>query len=289
MIKKAVLLTAVLFFLYFIFLSFLAPTWWKGNGNDLQIRSIKVENFLYHTNISNKNVIIGTSLSNRIITDSIKNTYNLGLGALGVFDGLYILTLKKEVPKCIFIEMNFINKEYNPAFKNHFSNPAIIVKKHVASFQEERQPLVILGNLINTKVVAFNKKSGNIVNVNDSNKAKIQLAKLVDKQKTIFTTAPSDSLLTSRLNLLAKELEQFEKKGIKIVFFEVPIYTDHRDLPFCNAVRNAFYTKFPKSHYAYIDVPENFKVKTTDGLHLTPDEAKNYSSYLSKKIELLQL
>jgi len=289
MIKKAVLLTAVLFFLYFIFLSFLAPTWWKGYGNKPQFGAITVENYLYHTIISNKNVILGTSLSERIKSDSIKNTYNLSLSGLSVFDGLYILKLKKEVPKCIFIEMNLINLMSNPRFKSHFSNPALTIKKHIVSFQEERQPLVILGNLINRQVVAFHQKSRNNLNVSDSNKIKIRIAKLVEMQKRKFSRAPSDSLLALRINQLAKELEQYEKKGMKIVFIEVPIYTGHKDLPFCNAIRNAFYTKFPKSNYAYIDVPENFKVKTTDGLHLTPEEAKSYSSYLRKKIELLHL
>ena len=289
MIKKAILLSAILFASYCIFVSFFAPTWWKGNGNDLQVRSIKVEKFLYNTDISNKNIILGSSLSERIITDSIENTYNLGLGALGVFDGLHVLAQKNELPKCIFIEMNFINKDLNSSFENHFSNPSITIKKYIPSFREDRQPLVILGNLIITKFVSLKRKSGSNLSEIDSLKSKTLLDKLLANQKKIYESAPSDSLIAVRLTTLAKELKQFEQKGIKIIFFEVPNYTMFTNLPFCNAVRNGFYAKFPKSKYTYIDLPENFNVKTTDGLHLTPDEAKSYSSYLRNKIELLQL
>jgi hypothetical protein len=289
MIKNASIFTITLFGGYFIFVSNFAPKWWSGFGNDLQTRSIQVEIFLYNTDISNKNVILGSSLANRIIIDSVKNTYSLALGALGVFDGLYILSLKKEIPKLLFIEMNFIPIEPNDNFKNKFSNPTLLIKKYITSLQENKQPLVILGNLFNKKFFNQSKSSAiSLKNINDSIKNATIFNTLFDKNKKTFSIAPSDNLLTLRLNNLAEILKIYQLKGTRIIFFEVPSNYQYKNLPYCKAVRDGFYNKFPRSEYMYIDMPENIKFTTSDGLHLGIEEAKIYSSYFKKQTSVLE-
>jgi hypothetical protein len=289
MIKESLIVTTILFISYFVYVSGFAPSLWRGSGNINQIRSIKVENFLYDTDISNKNVILGTSLTNTLISDSIKNTYNLGLHGLSVFDGLYILSLKKEIPKYLFVEMNFITKEYNSSFQNQFSNPSLFIKKNIISLRDEKQPLVIFGNFLENRIISKKIKSTINLNVQSFFKEKLIFDELMANQKKIYSIAPSDSILAEKLNNLSLELKKYEIKGTKIVFFEVPNNTMFTNLPFCKSVRNGFYNKFPKSKYEYIYLPENMNIKTSDGLHLTNEEAESYSSYLRKKIELLQL
>lgn len=289
MVKKTLIVTSILFLSYTLFVSFLAPKWWKGIGNDIQTRSTKVENFLYNTNISNKNIILGTSLANRIIMDSIKNTYNLSLSSLGVFDGLYILSLKKEMPKFLFIEMNYFTKEPNESFTNKFSNPTLFIKKHIISLQEDKQPLVIFGNLLSEKCFKPSKSSKALMkkNKNDSLKDLTILNELLSRQKDIYNVIPSDSILASSLDKLEQILKEYQLKGTKIVFFEVPVNYTLINSPYSIAIRNCFYKKFPKSAYKYIDLPENIKFISSDGLHLSSDEAKIYSSYFAKQTSML--
>jgi len=292
MITKSIAITTILCISYFIFVSSFAPAYWSGTGNDLQPRSVKVEDFLYNTDISNKNIIFGTSLAERIVKDSIPNIFNLSLAALGVFDGLYLLSLKNEIPKCIFIEMNFIDRGFNEDFKKTFSNPSLTIKKHIKSLREDKQPMVVLGNLMMNKVKSLqtpqkisNTKPSSQINEIDS--ALFNL--LVMNKVTEFSLPFKDSVINLRLQTLAEILKTYENKGTKIVFFEMPINHRVQDLPYFEYLRKAFYNKFPKSSYTYIDKPDSLKFQTLDGTHLGSIESKWYSFYFKKSINDLQI
>jgi hypothetical protein len=209
MITKSIAITTILCISYLIFVSSFAPAYWSGYSNDLQQRSIIAEDFLYNTNISNKNILFGTSLAYRIVKDSIPNIFNLSLAGLGVFDGLYLLSLKNEIPKCIFIEMNFIERGLKDDFKKTFSNPSITIKKHIKSLREDKQPLVIVGNLLRNKVISLqmHTKTTNTIPSPKSNEMDSALFnQLVMNKVTEFSLPFKDSVINLRLQTLAEIL-----------------------------------------------------------------------------------
>jgi hypothetical protein len=81
---------------------------------------------------------------------------------------------------------------------------------------------------------------------------------------------------------LAKSLAEFrsltvalESKGIKIVFFEMPVHPDLENTPRALQIRAAFRLAFPGNKFIGADeLSDGLTIKTMDGVHLLPDEAK---------------
>jgi hypothetical protein len=71
----------------------------------------------------------------------------------------------------------------------------------------------------------------------------------------------------------------------KILFFEIPVNYQLNHLPKANLIRKTFYENFPESKYKYIPMPDSEQFITSDGVHLTQDEALTYTIYLKEKMK----
>src|SRR5258706_16224197 len=120
MIRKSLVVCLVFFFAFSFSLLLLKRE--KENGQyQYQENVIKGQRYLYDAETP-ENVVIGTSLSNRLLTDSLKNLYSLSLAGLNVFDGLHIVLAKKDIPKNIYIEFNYFFKPQNKQFSSLFDS-----------------------------------------------------------------------------------------------------------------------------------------------------------------------
>ncbi len=243
---------------------------------------IKAQNYLYNeANINEKTIIIGSSLSVRLIMDSLSNHFiNMALGGLGVFDGLSIINHRKEKPKRILIEMNKILREEDEEFsKTIFSPPGYYLKKYIPALQEKNQPVgVVKGLLFNL----LEKKT------NKPNKIEIQPKineKILSRAISTHSKAPLKSKLRNVFGKLKEQIDILRQNGVSIVFFELPIESVLHNLEEPTIIRQSFLKEFPKSDYEYIEQPNCKDFYTTDGVHLSEKSAVNYTIYLRRYLE----
>jgi len=284
MIKKAII-TAIIFLVLHAIIVLVNPV--SNVQYTLQENTVKAQTFIYDENA--QNVIVGSSLSNRLIMDSLPEFYNLSFAGLSVFDGLYLMSFHEKKPKNIFIEMNVIQRVEDENFLTYVNSPILgPLKKQVPSLRDGYQPVGILGeNLIrsikgesNQNDLQQNKAEGGQTDNSVFNR-------LLDHEIKQYSETLDKEFMTERFEQLKTALDKLKANGINILFFEMPVNAKLCDLPRPRIIREFFLTYFPANEYQYITIPDCHDYKTTDGVHLAGEEALKYTKYFKDQAKVL--
>ncbi|HLT71982.1 MAG TPA: hypothetical protein VKZ75_04995 [Cyclobacteriaceae bacterium] len=285
MIKKSLLTAVVLLLLHalVVYLYPISSTQYASQGN-----TIKAQRFIYGG--AQDNIIIGSSLSNRLVMDSLPGMSNLSFSGMGIFDGLSILNHSNVTPRTMFIETNIMSRSENEHFTSYVNSPLLRpVKKAIPSLRDEYQPIGMLGQL----VISMLKKDMAGEEVMDQTATTQQegddtfFKKILAIETEKLSKVPDTAELLPRFEQLALEVERLEAKGARVIFFEMPVNEILCDLPQPQAIRSLYRKYFPESKYAYITVPHCSGYRTTDGAHLAGEEATRYTMYFKAHAEAL--
>jgi hypothetical protein len=285
MIKKTFLVTIILLLAYAAFIK------WKPNmlasQHQWQDNIIKAQSFVYEKTDTNRNVIVGSSLSCRIIMDSLVGYTNLSLAGQSIFDGLNIVDHKEKMPQKIFIETNVVMRGLDEGFNNSLFNPFFFqVRKYVPSLRDGRQPIAVAGiratNII-SRIISKVKPTKTVAVNGASNQESDELFnKLLNDEIAYYSKLPRPEKLKQVFDLLKIEVDKMEKRGVKIVFFEMPVNKSLCNLPLANSIRKNFEQYFPASKYSYMPMPDCSPYKTTDGIHFSKEDAVRYTIHFKE-------
>jgi hypothetical protein len=285
MIKKTFLVTIILLLAYAAFIK------WKPNmlasQHQWQDNIIKAQTFVYERTDTNRNVIVGSSLSCRIIMDSLVGYTNLSLAGQSIFDGLNIVDHKEKMPQKIFIETNVVMRGLDEGFNNSLFNPFFFqVRKYVPSLRDGRQPIAVAGiratNII-SRIISKVKPTKTVAVNGVSNQESDKLFnKLLNDEIAYYSEPPKPEKLKQVFDLLKTAVDKLEKKGVKIVFFEMPVNKSLCNLPLANSIRKNFELYFPASKHSYMPMPDCSPYKTTDGIHFNKEDAVRYTIHFKQ-------
>lgn len=294
MIKKSLIVVSLLLISWSILIKYnpfsISQHQWQDN-------IITAEKFMFD-NDSINNVIVGSSLARRLQMDSIPHFYNLSFGGQSIFDGLNIIETKNILPKRIFIEINVVMQAENTTFNEIVTSPVLnTLKSNVNIFRADKQPLAYFGYKAITPLVDlfFGKilfrirdkiqvEFGVIKKNTISNSDSILFNKMLSMQKKNYSTHIDNLLIEKQFSLLFKHVKLLESKGVTVVFFEMPVNHQLQELYAIKFIRNKIIKEYPNN--IFIQLPNSkFIFKTTDGIHLTKEESKIYSSYFRKSVE----
>lgn len=290
MIKKTIFTSVILFSVWSIVL-FAFPNL-SVSQHQWQDNYIIAEKYLY-INDEIDNVIIGSSLSSRIIKDSLPGFYNLSFAGQSTFDGLQIIQKKTHTPKNVFIEINVLDRGENKTFTKSLTSPInYITKERLIAFRSDKQPLAIFGNYVLQPFAewvhsllrrAHNKmaKKSFLINKPSSSSLFVQMKALqIERHSHSLTNNKTIALLEN----LKSAVQELELKNINVTFFEMPINIEIHSLSKPNQIRLLIQKNFPNN--AFISAPQNLEMyKTSDGVHLLRNEAALYTHYLKSEIE----
>ncbi len=289
MIKKTLVVGTVFFVIYTIFTFSIMPDKYVSQ-HQWQSNIITAQKYMYDDMDSYSNVIIGSSLSNRLVIDSLPKTYNLSFSGQSIYDGLDILSHKTNLPKNIFIEMNIALRAKDENFASAVFSPILYYpRKMLPSLRDGKQPIGILGGITSSIITRpFIEGLKNIFQLNEESTTNVNKKELFSKMLLLeiknYSQCPSQKTINGSFDSLDKLVSQLENRGVNIVFFEIPVNSKLNNLPRAKTIRTAFYNNFPSSTYTYISMPDSLKFETTDGLHLNEDEALKYTMYLRSKL-----
>ena len=247
---------------------------------------IKAQNFIYHTEgKAPENIIVGSSMSCRLVQDSLQDFYNLSFSGQSVFDGLRILKAQKNLPKHLFIEMNVILKKEDKNFTDALLNPFLYtLKKYIPVLRDGKQPMAIAGFLLSEVI----KETGNATTPTTSSVNQDALfMKTLNVQRKDYLNAPGKETSEAIFTQLKDYTDYFQQEGVDVIFFEMPVHPSLCNLPKAVVIREKFYQNFPRDKYYYIPMPNCNIYHTTDGIHLTQEETLVYTSYLKNRIKTL--
>lgn len=268
-----------------------APKWWHAIQNQWQGNLVKAQQFIY-TKDTYSNVIVGSSLANKILSDSLPNTYNLSFDGLSIYDGLEILTHIKKLPKNVFIETNVVLRTADTNFTSGLFLPIqYYSKEYVKALRDDEQPIAIVGDQISWRVtnkiitrfksIFYSPPTSN--NKPDGESSVFQ--KMLDIQVKDYSKIPDKLKITESFTKLKKYVSELQDKGVNVCFFEMPVNKELINLPSATIIKSKFLSDFPQTKYTYIMVPDSANYVTGDGLHLSNESAIIYTSYFKESIK----
>lgn len=298
MIFRSFIITVFLIIIYSLSLRYVNQSA-KGPGqHQWQDNLIKAEKYLLHSDTSKQFVIVGSSLSCRLIMDSLPaNFINLSFGGLSLFDGLEIIKTKQRKPAIVFIETNIIKKPSSPEFLKKVKNPFMLAfKKSIPALEEVNQPSTLMGNYCQFKIDTvvtnpflvwiFNPVVDKLNSTITKTKKSEYNTLVTDFNQKAFneynTPVPSE-LLQKQISQLKLTIKQLEKEGVRFVFFELPMYAKTENSIQMQQIRNGLNQSFPKGTYIYMQQPNYSNYVTSDGMHLDGENAKKFTLFFREQ------
>lgn len=288
MIRKSFITAAILLLIHSIyvrksfFVGYPPQQQWQEN-------TIKAQNYLYDNSHKSDYIIVGSSLSNKLISDSLPEFCNLSFAGKSIFDGFEIVSKKKKSPSFLFIEMNFVLRR---ASKN-FTAPIISVvpyflKEHMPSLRDQYEPTSLLGSklilpLVDWSITILKPKSPSPAdNITDGKNQDI-FKKMLNIQVQAYNENPADSTINNAMKNMKDWVLYFQKRKVTVVFYEMPVDNQLKDLIGARRVRDAFITYFPPTQFLYLRNLDGKDLKTMDGLHLDINSARVVSGFFRRE------
>jgi hypothetical protein len=278
------------------FIFFIKPHWkWKFVQHQWQENNVKAQQYLYKKLPADEKVILGSSLSCRLQMDSLHHFFNLALNGRSIFEGLALVRKKSQVPGEVYIEMNMVFREQLPAFVTSITDPVPYhLKKSVFFLQDEYQPVGYFGELASYKITkpVFGKIKSftGYLKMEEETFPEKQAGVLemgIENWLKEFSPPPQQKVLDSTFLFLKQEIKYLEEKGVKIIFFEMPMHQIICNSEVNQLVRNSFHHYFPEPEYSYIPALPCGNYETIDGIHLKDQEARQFSEHFRAEINSL--
>ena len=269
MVRKSILS----FLLFSIFYAFLVSLVKVGIGtNQWQENQIRAQRYLYEP--STDTVMLGTSLSARILLDSIPMVTSCSFSACVVEDGLRIVLSKQSIPQVVLIESNYFLRPSNGELvKVNTTGIMAWLRKLVPMLREYYSPICILG--------AYSMRGALSPSMDvDSVRLFRNIKQRISEDNTHILT---ERQIEERLNVIIPLIHEIEAHGAKIIFYEVPLNKRLLYLPSNNQTRQTVRHSFPPSHYLYLPTDTSHYL-TNDGEHLDYQGQRRYSSFIKKAL-----
>jgi len=275
MTKKIFITAFVLLVLWNIILIFLPKGinteqhQWNGN-------LILAQEYLYNTDVSGKDIMLGSSFAYRLRDSLPKNMLSLSFGGQSVFDGLLVVDGRKEKPENIYMEMNVVLRAENDPFQEYIFSPTqYTLRRYLPGLQVKNQPVGILKGLIMGKKNENQKANQKEETFNEA---------FMDIRREKHAQAASEKELDVAFTKLKKIINQLRKDDTRIIFFEMPVHKELCNSPFSTSVRSRFKKEFPEGEYIYINQPDCSGYRTTDGGHLNKKDVSRYMRYFNDEV-----
>lgn len=252
---------------------------------------VKAQQFIYDTARQHKDVVIGTSLTDKLSRDSLPaNIYMLTFPGQHMFDGLSILDCTHTYPRRVFIEMNSVLNAWDTTFCAYlFREPDYPLREQLLLLQGGYQPEALLRRRFNKPIAAvsgffsrqvFNRAIGML---QVRNRQKINEQFYYNKLRDKFNHA-TDSFAAVRFGRLKYLVDKLMAGGSEVYFFRVPVSPDFSTTRTEQLLTRDFSSYFPEGKYKYCMLQPGENYTTTDGLHMDDASALRYSSAFRREL-----
>lgn len=271
MIKKAIACFCCISLLYAALIAFM-PNCGAGT-HQWQENQIRAQRFLYEE--TSDTVIVGTSLSARILPDSVPTVSFCAFSACVVEDGLRLILSKKETPRYVLIETNYLLRPSNGEIvRVNTQGPLPWLRRFIPLLREQNTPVSLVGRYCMQGAL----DPAEIINMERLEKS-IE-SRLLEDNTHYLTTGQ----VKERIQVLLPLVYELEKRGTEIILFEMPMNERLMHIASNNQTREAVYRMFPKDRYIYLPNDTTMYL-TNDGEHLDANGQRRYSHFLKEVLK----
>jgi hypothetical protein len=282
MIPRAVFTAVILFVIY----ALCKPLYPAGQSlNQWQGNLVKAQRFLYGNQDQAENIIIGSSLTERLNMGFLPEFYSLSFNGLSVFDGLTVIQRKEHPPAQVLIETNYILRQENEQFSSTINAEINYqIRKFIPVLREEYQPVVIISSGLSDLIEKKRGKGSEKAEIISEQNRPDLFAKLLAEQVAKNKKRPGCELLSRSFTKLRGQVNNLEKQGVTVIFYEMPVDARVNRLPKPRIVRDYFHYYFPDGKYQFVQPVDCNGFSTTDGVHLDDKSAISFTNYFLEQI-----
>jgi hypothetical protein len=186
-------------------------------------------------------------------------------------------------PRTLYVETNALGRDFNEYFDNQVLNP---MRRWMISLRFAARPLILAQNYLRSRLgQAWQTVIGNST-ASGENPATIPLkedAKLLSALKREKQSPLSSEAQSRLIARLRTDITLLERRGVKVIFFEMPIHSELCDAPIQVSIRDLLHAEFRTR--PYIHITDCGTVATTDGIHLSGAPAEQVTRQFAKIIE----
>lgn len=271
MIKKSVI-SFLVFALAYAVLIAVFPN--RGIGtHQWQENQIRAHQFLYEQ--TTDTVIVGTSLSARLLADSLPTVSFCAFSACVAEDGLGLVLTKEKAPRYVLLETNyFLRPSHGVLVKVNTQGIMPLLRKYIPMLREQNAPASLMGYCCMQGALAPKEEV-------DMKRLEENIANRISDDDTHLLT---DIEVEERLQVLMPLVRELEKRGTKIILFEMPLNEKLKHVASNEQTRQVIARLFPRDKYVYLP-NDTTRYLTNDGEHLEPDGQRRYSHYLKQQLQ----
>ena len=275
MIRKSIVTTFVLCTLYSV-VAYMNLSTSLRPLNQRQGNLVKCQEYAFNDAEKAAYVITGSSMAYRINQDFLPaDYYTLALGGHSSFLGLEMVSRSASPPKAVFVEINTIFRSTNTSFVDEiYQRPSFDMKKHIVITRDKFQFVPFLVNKTN-ELIGKSDGTDNNTKIDDAT-----LEKRLVLAREMYSKPPDVKILERNFKRLKELVNKLERKGICVVFFEMPMHQELCEAPLSVALRNKIKENFSPTKYQYIFAENCEDYFTTDGVHLVASSAKKMGEFL---------
>jgi hypothetical protein len=279
LILKSLVVCLALFAAYHVALKRLPARLRSGNGAGSQPERnlIAAENYLY-TSKNPPVVVVGSSIAERL-HDLPADWYQLTFPGGNVFTGMEIILRSGKRPRYVLVEANVLNMDPDRQMLDTLSYPVLKdVRNKFPALLEQNKPSHVLVRALHGRG-AQKSESASAAGADPVSAAFFD--ELVRRRLNELSEPPSPQRLDEIMARLHAQVDALQKRGIQVIFFEVPELAQAEDRPLKATIRERVQREFPEPKYHWIPMPDATAYRTTDAVHLTSDSARRYCAVMS--------
>lgn len=279
MVKTNLLLFLGLFFSYELFLRVgLVNKDWLMSGQSIwSTNIIRAQSLLYDEKPAHYNCIIGSSIVGTLDKEQLPKPLTLlSLSGLSVYDGLFVLNKRDQLPDTLFVETNVLERSINANFCDKIgrSTLEVGVKGRLLSLRETSAPLNLLAQVTTSTLTYLKTKYFKDAQPSQGNEGLKEFEINNRSQTQVKTSAHIVDDFLDDLNKL--------KKQTVVVLFDMPV--DCR-LSQSDAYYEELYDKARQMGFLVVPRVNCAKYRTSDGIHLDHESSKLYTRYFVSQMQ----
>jgi hypothetical protein len=224
-------------------------------------------------------VIAGSSLSTRLYPNLLpRETFNLSFNGLSPFDGVNIVLGANTHPHTVFIESNLLRRNSDPDFDEGMLSPRpLTTKRWMISLRDFARPVTLAKNYLRIHIdrtwsFLVGPSARDVQAAPLKGNADVMFDRVLADEKRYYAAPLSKDAQAKLITELGVDIAALEQRGIRVVFFEMPINPALCETSLETSIRNLIRTQFPAE--PYFRIGDCNAVTTVDGTHLSWPEAE---------------
>lgn len=283
MIRKAILTTLLLLLAYSLFIYAFRSHIQRTAQAVEQRNTVKAEEFLYENGRYADTIVVGSSMSSRLLFDNLPSRYyNLSLEGMGAIDGLRLIAQANKAPRLLLVEINTLDHAPDTTFFAGLAKKGWtrLLREYVPFTRLKYQPVGVIKALLRDWHSSTQPELPETIDT-------AFVTKVLQERLTHLSDMPDEAVLQYRIGLVANHIHAFQQKGTQVIFFEMPTDSRIRNSMVNSRLRELVDSVFSVTSFAHIQFPTEI-YQTTDGVHLPRVECARYTQYLYQQLKQTQ-